>query len=143
MEEKKQETTVFREKTLARIASPEQLTDYLRVTTPGTWIVLAAVIALLAGIFVWSAVGTLETKAPVRVIVEGQSAQVVTTGQEKLEAGMPLRVSSQDTVLSSITADEYGRSVGIASVDLPDGTYEGIVVVEQTRPIAFLLNSWE
>ena len=36
--------TVFRKKTLDRIASPEQLTDYLRVTNPGIWVILVAVI---------------------------------------------------------------------------------------------------
>ena len=36
--------TVFRKKTLDRIASPEQLTDYLRVTNPGIWVVLGAVL---------------------------------------------------------------------------------------------------
>ena len=40
----------FRQKTLNRISSPEQLTDYLRVTNPGIWIFLAAVVVLLAGI---------------------------------------------------------------------------------------------
>ena len=39
--------TVFRQKTLERISSPEQLTDYLRVTNPGIWAVLAAVIPRL------------------------------------------------------------------------------------------------
>lgn len=34
MEETKQ--TVFRKKTMDRISSPEQLTDYLRVTNPGS-----------------------------------------------------------------------------------------------------------
>lgn len=41
--------TVFRKKTLDRISSPEQITDYLRVTNPGIWVVLVAVILLLAG----------------------------------------------------------------------------------------------
>ena len=36
--------SVFRKQTLDRISSPEQLTDYLRVTNPGIWVVLAAVI---------------------------------------------------------------------------------------------------
>ena len=41
--------TVFRKKTLDRISSPEQITDYLRVTNPGIWVVLVAVILLLDG----------------------------------------------------------------------------------------------
>ncbi len=41
-------TSFFRKKSLDRISSPEQLTDYLRVTNPGIWIFLAAVVVLLA-----------------------------------------------------------------------------------------------
>ena len=37
--------------------------------------------------------------------------------------------------------DDYGRSVGAAEVDLPDGTYDGIVVTEAVHPISFLLES--
>ena len=36
--------TLFRKKAMARISSPEDLTSYLRVTSPGMWIVLAAVV---------------------------------------------------------------------------------------------------
>ena len=50
---------VFRKKTLDRIASPEQLTDYLRVTNPGIWVILVAVILLLAGVFAWSMIARL------------------------------------------------------------------------------------
>ena len=77
------QSTVFRKKTLDRISSPEQLTDYLRVTNPGIWVALVA----------------------------------------------------------SVNTDEYGRSIGTAEIELPDGTYPGIVVVEQTHPIDFLLKS--
>lgn len=72
--------TVFRQKTLERISSPEQLADYLRVTNPGIWIILAAVIVLLAGIFVWAMVGTLETTDQARVITENHIAQVIPAG---------------------------------------------------------------
>ena len=52
---------LFRKKTMERISSPEQLTDYLRVTNPGIWAVLIAVILILVGIIAWAAVGVLET----------------------------------------------------------------------------------
>ena len=137
----KNQETVFRKKTLERISSPEQLNDYLRVTNPGIWVVLAAVILLLAGIFAWAAAGTLETKADATVIVQGRVAQVVPAGAESLEAGMPLRVAGQETVIADTDTDEFGRSIGTTEVDLPDGTYLGIIVVEQTHPISFLLTS--
>ena len=132
---------VYRKKTLDRIASPEQLTDYLRVTNPGIWVVLAAVIALLAGILIWAAVGTLETTAAATVTVEDHVAQIVPAGAEALSAGMTLRVAGQEFTIASAETDAYGRMTGTAEAGLPDGTYSAVVVLERTRPIDFLLTS--
>ena len=133
--------TLFRKETLERISSPEQLGDYLRVTSAGIWVVLAAVILLLAGLFVWSAVGTLETTADVKVIVEDENAQVVPMGSEKLQAGMTLRILGEDSIITSAEKDNYGRSIGSAKAGLPDGIYDGTVVTESVHPIQFLLKS--
>ena len=133
--------TVFRRKTLERIASPERLTDYLCVTDPGIWVTLVAVILLLAGVFAWSMVGTLETNTDVKVVVTDHTARIISIGQETLAEGMPLRVSGQDYRIALAEADEYGRSVGTAEVNLPDGTYDGSVVTERVHPISLLLES--
>ena len=69
--------TIFRKETLERISSPEQLTDYLKITNPGIWVILTAVILLLAGLFAWTMIGTLETTATVKVIVDNDTAQIV------------------------------------------------------------------
>ena len=132
---------LFRKKALDRISSPEQLTDYLRVTNPGIWVVLVAVILLLAGVFAWSLVGTLETSAEVKIAVSDHTAKVIPLGSESLADGMPLRVSGQEYQIAFSETDEYGRSVGTAEVNLPDGTYDGTVVLEAVHPISFLLES--
>ena len=132
---------LFRKKVVDRISSPDQLTDYLKVTGPGIWAVLIAVILLLAGITAWSAVGTLETRADARIIVEKHRAQVVISGSEQIEEGMKLRVASQETVIAATSTDSYGRKTGVAELSLPDGSYDGIVVVDETKPISFLLES--
>ena len=133
--------TLFRQKTLDRISSPEQLTDYLRVTNPGIWIFLAAVIVLLAGIFFWSMVGTLETTAQARVITENHVAQVIPAGAETLAVGMPLRVAGQEALILATDTDAYGRPYGTAELNLPDGAYDGVVVTEAAHSIQFLLTS--
>lgn len=136
-----QTQTIFRKKTLDRIASPEQLDDYLRVANPGIWVILVAVILLLAGLFSWSAIGTLETKADATVVVQDHTAVIAVSGGEELSSGMPLRIDEKEYAITSTKKDEYGRTVGQAEIDLPDGTYEGVVVVEETHPIDFLLTS--
>ena len=139
MEENHQ--TVFRKKTLERISSPDQLTDYLCVTNPGIWVILVAVILLLAGVFAWSMVGTLETKTEVKIIVSEHTAQIIPLSSETLAEGMSLRVSGQEVRIASSQTDEYGRSVGVSEVNLPDGIYDGIVVTEAVHPISFLMES--
>ncbi len=133
--------TMFRKKVVDRISSPDQLTDYLKVTDPGIWAVLLAVILLMAGLAVWSAVGTLETKADAKIIVEKHRAEVVITGPEQIREGMKLRVGSEEAVIASTKEDSYGRITGVAEISLPDGSYNGIVVVDETKPISFLLES--
>ncbi len=53
---------VFREKSLDRISNPDKLNDYIRVTTPGVWVFLAAILILLLGMLAWSILGTVEVK---------------------------------------------------------------------------------
>lgn len=138
-EEKKE--SVFRKESLERVSSPDQLTDYLRVTNPGVWIILAAVVLLLAGIIVWSLAGTLETTAEAKVVLENHKAQVIPMGSEKLAAGMPLRIDGEKTTILSVETDEYGRLFGVAEAGLPDGIYTGTVVIEAVHPIQFLIRS--
>lgn len=133
--------TLFREKTLERINSPEQLADYLRVTNPGVWVILTAVILLLVGIFYWAAVGKLETLEEAKVVIVDHTGQVITYSSQEIDAGMPLRIAAQEYVISSTEQDEYGRIIGYAEVTLPDGTYDAEIVTNQTRPIEFLLGS--
>ena len=73
-----QKPSIFRQRSLERISSPEQLTDYLKVTNIGVWVILAAVIILLAGLFVWSMVGNLETITDgVAVVKDGQKQRLM------------------------------------------------------------------
>ena len=60
MDQKKQGGGIFREKTIKRVSSPEQLNDYIRVTSPSVWIVLIALVVLLLGMLAWSVLGRIE-----------------------------------------------------------------------------------
>jgi hypothetical protein len=133
--------SIFRKKTLERISSPEQLTDYLRITNPGIWVILTAVILLLGGLFAWAMIGTLETTAEVRVVVTDDNAEVVSTGNAVITEDMIFRINSTEYVIAYTAVDDYGRVYGMAAVDLPDGSYEGTAVIEQIHPIQFLLTS--
>ena len=139
---------LFRQKAIDKMSSPDELADYLKVTSPSVWAVLAAVVVLLAGLIAWACVGTLPTKADASVAVQGGTASVYVADSYDIAAGMKLTVDpqdpqgaqdSQERTIESVTTDEQGRPVGHADVDLPDGTYDGTVVVDETRAIDFLL----
>lgn len=53
---------VFREKSLKRISSPEQLNDYIRVSNPSIWLVLGALSIMLIAAFIWSISGNITSK---------------------------------------------------------------------------------
>ena len=55
-----QKKSVFREKSMERVSSPEQLNDYIRVTTPSIWLVLLGLVILLVGMLTWSIFGRVE-----------------------------------------------------------------------------------
>ncbi len=51
---------LFREESLKRVSSPEQMDDYIRVSSPGIWIMIAAVLTLLVGLFMWGIFGRVD-----------------------------------------------------------------------------------
>ena len=90
---------LFRKKTLERISSPEQLQDYMRVTNPGTWMVLAAVIVLLVGLIAASALFSVENTIEARGTVSGEASAIVMelplTDRDSVREGMAVRVAGQ------------------------------------------------
>ena len=71
-------SNLFRQKSLERISSPEQLNSYIRVSTPSVWLLLTAIVILLVGGIVWGVFGevemhnvdgTTETVAPITFIM--------------------------------------------------------------------------
>ena len=51
--------SIFRQKSIDRISSPEQLHDYIKVSSPGAWLVLVAIIVFLVGALVWAVNGSI------------------------------------------------------------------------------------
>jgi multidrug efflux pump subunit AcrA (membrane-fusion protein) len=54
--------TIFRRAAIERLASPEQLDQLVRITTPKGWLALMALSVLLVGVLIWAFVGTVSEK---------------------------------------------------------------------------------
>lgn len=133
---------IFRQKSIDRISSPEQLSDYLKVTTPGIWALLAAIILLLGGLFAWSMVGNLETVADGVAVVENGTAQIMVTdtAYSEITSGMTVRIGNDEYSIATVEKDEYGRAVAFAPIDKADGKYDVKIVTESIHPIKFLFD---
>ena len=138
---KKNGNQIFRQKTLDRIASPEQLNDYLRATRPGIWIMLVVIILLLVAFFAWASMGRLETKVQGKALVADGNAQITIMNEVKVSAGMVVRVGDSEFTVSAVDTDEYGRVIVYAPVTLADGNYDVEIVTESISPISFLISS--
>jgi len=153
---------LFREKSLEAVESPESLNDYLKVTSPGVWLVLAAVIVLLVGAILWGVFGHIRTTATVAVAVENGEAfcyvpyssakGIMKQGTVTLEGTeYPLDTDAEQKVIivpddASIRLKKAGGlnagdPVILVPVDtdLGDGIYSGVAVTEDLHPISLLL----
>ena len=133
---------LFRKKSLERVSSPEQLNNYMRVTSPAVWMLLGVVIALLAGLLVLSSVNRLETLLPVQARVSDGSATVVVSGAQgaSVREGQPLRVAGVEVALETVYLNDAGDTVCTAPLSAADGTYDAQIVTDSVSPIRFLLN---
>ena len=137
------EEKIFREKSMARISSPEALNDYLRVTNPAVWLILLAVIILLAGMLIWSSVASITSFVPGFAQVENGSMRISFDDEElaqKVESGMTVVAGESESRISSIGTDADGRMFASASTLLPDGNYEVEVVFRRTKVLSLLFN---
>ena len=53
------ESGLFRQKSVERISSPEDLHEYMRVTSPRLWMILIAILVLLAGFILFASTATM------------------------------------------------------------------------------------
>lgn len=153
---------LFRKKSIDRVSSPEQLNDYIRVSNPGVWMVLAAIIILLAGVCVWGIFGRLDTSLKTLATVkDGKVTCYVKEADAALvKAGMTVRIGDNEYTVESVSPfpvavsddfGEYALHVGDLQVGqwvysatvkgtASDGIYEANIVIDSVSPMSFVFN---
>ena len=153
---------IFRKKSVDRMSSPEQLNDYIKVTNPGVWMALAAIVILLIGVCVWGIFGKLETKLSVAAV--SQDGQTVLYVKEDNVASVQENMSvyigyhsytvvsvSTQPVAVSEEISEYARHTGGLNMgewvyivringNMPDGAYKAQIVIDSVSPLYFVFN---
>lgn len=153
---------IFRKKSVDRMLSPEQLNDYIKVTNPGVWMVLAAIVILLVGVCVWGVFGILETKLSVAAVSrDGQTILYVKEDNvASVKENMSVYMGDETYKVTSISAQavtvteeisEYARHTGELSIgewvyvvqidgSMPDGVYKAQIVTDSVSPLYFVFN---
>ena len=157
------ENGLFRKKSLERISSPEELHDYMRVTTPRLWMLLAAIAVLLIGFLVFASTANMENTTKIKVTVEnletsgeeGAGATAIyysslpMSYKDVVEAGMKVRIGNEEgkiDLIAMVNSEEGGQEIELLivmdnpSLSLRDGEYDCELVLESTTPISFLWN---
>lgn len=154
--------SLFRQKSIDRINSPEQLNNYIRVSNPGVWLVLTAIIILLAGVCVWSVFGRLETRITVAgscingiltcyaddadiekltqesyLTVNGEKYEITSVGSHAVKAANAL--NDHIMYLGNFSQDQWLYEITVKT-ELPDGDYQAEIVAESISPISFIWN---
>ena len=155
-------TKLFREKSIETIESPEALNDYLRVTSPGIWLILGAVVLFLLGICIWGVFGHIDSTMNTAVVsqdgdvdclvpeeaisgvLENPSVEIDNIDYALKPSTLKPEIISENTDIYVILTGklEVGQIVYRIPVDasLEEGTYSGKVITEKLTPISLLLN---
>ena len=153
--------SIFRKKSIDKVSSPDQLNEYIRVATPGVWLILSAIIIFLRGIIVWGIFGTITTTARAAVVVgDGRAVCYANAGGAVPEAGMELSVGGKTGTVGVVSSrpvqPEEGDRAGImyaggfdegaycytaeAEIEgISDGIYPAEITVSSVHPISFVL----
>ena len=134
---------LFRQKSVDRISSPEQLNDYLRVTSPAVWIILLAVMLLLAGLLIWSSTAVIESYVEGAAEVKDSMMTIRFTDQnfaKKVEKGMTVTAGDHETTVASVGRDSNGLILATAHTALADGFYNVRVSYKYTQVLGLLFD---
>ena len=149
---------LFRKKSLEKVKSPESLNDYIRVSNPGVWLLLVAIILILVGYIIWGVFGKLENTIDSNLIVSNKTyiCYVYKDYEEKInealnESSDGLKVKINDNVVGTIikeidnpyTNGTYSNYVAYSiklDTKLNDGDYNSSIVVTEIKPLSFVIN---
>lgn len=135
---------IYRQKSLEYISSPEQLNDYLKVTKPGVWAVLAAVVMLLVGLLIWgsfayigSSIDGYAEASDGILVMDFYSQEYASNVKE----GMKIRIGDTEWPIYSVGKDDNGYIFAVAETTLEDGVYDATVTYKQTQVLGLLFGN--
>ena len=154
------DSKLFREKSIEQITAPEQLKDIIKVVNPGIWMILGAIVILLAGFCVWIGFGEFTAYFDCRGFVQDNILTLYISGDDysALADDYELQIDDEDVSFvqndierfsspselsdyeQNITDFEENETVyalkGVCS--LKDGVYDVTVIINRVSAISLL-----
>ena len=155
---------LFRQKSLERISSPEELHDYMRVTSPRLWMILGAIIVLLVGFIIYASTARLENTITLQVALQNIEVDEANTEYppgakislisavlpaeyaDTVKPGMEVRFDGEKGKVSMVLSGDQNQEINLIIetereyIPKPDGLYDAELVLESATPISFLWN---
>jgi hypothetical protein len=134
---------LFRKTSYDSISSPEDLSNYIHVTTISVWGILLTIIAVMIAIFVWGSVVSVESMAYGTAVVKDKSMTVIFDDSDKadnIKADMTVQIEGISFAIENVGRNLEGKVIANGIADLADGEYRASVGYKSTRIISMLFN---
>ena len=153
------EKQLYRKESLKHISSPEEMHDFLCVTTPRLWMILSTILVLLVGFLIYASTVTLENTISAQMravqVVEPLpesnadpktylSGEFPMSYEDLFSPGMTVRLGTETGKIVSVYTSESAKVLVTCLMDngyIPleeDVLFDVEIVVEKTTPISFL-----
>ena len=131
--------SLFREKSIQKVQSPDNLNEYIRVSNPGIWILMVSIAFLLLGLCIWGCFGQLRTVVQAEALCENGVLSCVLPDDNAagVQPEMTVTLGKQAGTVTRVSGNECTIEM---EEPLADGTYTATILVETIHPISFLLN---
>lgn len=150
-----------------KIISPEQLNDYIHVTSPGVWLILSSVLIFLTGFVFWILTGRLEVSFSSYIynngevslafvspnnalrLKKGTAVRIIDSGirgtvEEIAAVTTPYReiiehIGEANALMMGIHEGDKLIQVAMNIKNAPENISRALYVVDMVRPVSFLL----
>ncbi|MBQ8980983.1 MAG: hypothetical protein IJ077_05155 [Eubacterium sp.] len=143
-----------------KVSSPEQLSDYIKVSNVGVWLLLGVIIIFLVSVFVWGVFGSLKNTVTTTGFCENDSIVCYVENPAGIEVGDKVKVGDKEGEVKDISKtpvsaseiskkyDEYtvytlspaewNYEVSVSVKDCPDGVQSVKIITNSVKPISFI-----
>lgn len=135
---------IFGEKAKEYERSPEDLSDYIHVSSPGIWILIIGMIVLFAGALIWALFGHIDKT--ISAYAYSEKGKLVCFVDQScygaVAEGQTVKIGEKEgRIVSAVMGNDGGV---VCDIDfpykLPDGVYTADIFIERVKPISLITN---